>query len=740
MQLPHSMIRARSLPCLLLLALCAAADSAHGQIILDTTSSGYRAWVTDVDGSHPEGMDLTYDFIDRGRLTGYRFDHYKALSIDLLTGATNELFRFVDTVNILAVDEPAGIAFTDRASIGNSNIELIRHDFGPGGHQVTVLLTTRDLIAIVLNPGSQTVYLLNNDDLGRSELWRVNYDGTGLTRLAVYGSTWVWENDLKFVPENQKLFIADVGASRPAMLNLDGTVAVSADFTIPYPYKIARADYDPHQETVYWLQHPNGSRTYGEVYRRAMVGDAAPELLVTNTINDQHHGTRLFLLPDYDNDSLGSWREAEWGTSDADLDSDDDGLSDSVEINESREHRWVSALSGAETHFYTVSLSTNWIDAAAEARALGGYLYSIGDSMENTSVIDAIYSIQRYTQQYGPKLIGLSRSSSNAPWLWDSGEDVSYWHNGTPASQDRYAFVDIVNGSQNYEWYFKSSDTGLAILECPWQPILSPVNPDSDGDGIQDGTERGVTSGILGSPGSGILGTDLRIFVPDSDPLTTTSPLDADSDEDGLIDGYEDRNGSGSVDLGELDPLAIDTDLDLLQDGTESSVVVPHAATSRRLFQPDVDPATSTNPLERDTDGGGLWDGYEDLNSDGAFVFWEFDPLSAGDDRFLMTSPGLFRGQTSLLTLSGFRAGSDLTVAASGRGLGTTNPIPGLILDILPPFRLTQTSRWYSTTATIPMYVAAGVPAGTSVWLQAVERISSLSAYRTSIVVAETVH
>jgi hypothetical protein len=75
-----------------------------------------------------------------------------------------------------------------------------------------------------------------------------------------------------------------------------------------------------------------------------------------------------------------------------------------------------------------------------------------------------------------------------------------------------------------------------------------PNNPDTDGDGIQDGTELGYTLDDIGPD------TDTNIFQPDLDPLTTTDPLLRDSDGDGYSDGDEDKNHNGKVDAGESNP------------------------------------------------------------------------------------------------------------------------------------------------------------------------------------------
>lgn len=80
-------------------------------------------------------------------------------------------------------------------------------------------------------------------------------------------------------------------------------------------------------------------------------------------------------------------------------------------------------------------------------------------------------------------------------------------------------------------------------------------NADSDGDGVQDGTELGLTEGVPDPDGNGpLLGTDAGFFIADTDPTTTTDPNNADSDGDGASDGEEDLNGNGKVDPGETDP------------------------------------------------------------------------------------------------------------------------------------------------------------------------------------------
>ena len=95
-----------------------------------------------------------------------------------------------------------------------------------------------------------------------------------------------------------------------------------------------------------------------------------------------------------------------------------------------------------------------------------------------------------------------------------------------------------------------------------------PCSPDTDGDGIQDGTELGLTLASIGPD------TDTSLFIPDMDPDSTTNPLAIDTDYDGLTDGEEDTNFNGRLDGldGEHDPEFYDS---YLYDGFTSPFLDP---------------------------------------------------------------------------------------------------------------------------------------------------------------------
>ena len=155
---------------------------------------------------------------------------------------------------------------------------------------------------------------------------------------------------------------------------------------------------------------------------------------------------------------------------------------------------------------------------------------------------------------------------------------------------------------------FDGDGDGLSNVE---EDLLGtdPEDPDSDDDGLLDGTE--VRGGNPADP---------------SDPRNSiTDPLDPDTDGDRLCDGSrtvagvctggEDVDDDGLRDVRETDPLDADTDDDGLSDGVEvldGSYPGPLDADAGRL-------GSQTDPLDADSDGDGLSDGAEDGDRDGTF-------------------------------------------------------------------------------------------------------------------------
>jgi hypothetical protein len=186
----------------------------------------------------------------------------------------------------------------------------------------------------------------------------------------------------------------------------------------------------------------------------------------------------------------------------------------------------------------------------------------------------------------------------------------------------------------------------------------NPTNPDSDIDGLPDGWEMQNGFNPLST-----IGADGATGNPDADGLTNiqeyaahTNPNNADSDSDGLPDGWEvqyvlnplsgvgDNGATGDPDhdgltniqeyVAHTNPKNADTDGDTLPDGWEAQYSLnplSTTGTNGASGDPDHDGLTNaleyaahTNPINPDSDGDTLPDGWE--------VHYGLNPLSAAGD------------------------------------------------------------------------------------------------------------
>ncbi|WP_395806648.1 adventurous gliding motility lipoprotein CglD [Archangium minus] len=187
-----------------------------------------------------------------------------------------------------------------------------------------------------------------------------------------------------------------------------------------------------------------------------------------------------------------------------------------------------------------------------------------------------------------------------------------------------------------------------------------PGLADTDKDGLPDGLEAGVTAAVTGTTCT---------ITPDASTAVNTSPVNPDSDGDGLLDGAEDTNKNGKVDDDETHPLLVDTDCDGLRDGPTSGDVKGEdqngngireatetdprrfdtdgdgisdgvesgvtqnldTANCAAIFRPDINPGSTTDPTNPDSDGDGVSDGAEDNNQNGGVDSGELDPNNNSD-------------------------------------------------------------------------------------------------------------
>lgn len=478
-----------------------------------------------------------------------------------------------------------------------------------------------------------------------------------------------------------------------------------------------------------WLEVWQGDQTCGVTWSEHMWYSAR--------INN---GPALFELEfdpylDSDIDGLPDLMEQLLGTDVLDQDTDDDGLSDGEET--APPDQGLTWFFNSQTdHFYALVFDKSLYEAEAIANSYGGHVVTVNDLAESTWIGSTFSSfigggphivLGYYQDRDDPNY-----SEPDGGWKWISGESPAFtaWQPGEPnnlgGNQDRANMV-VAQGLESWDDGGVPSDTGTYALEAPFNsiaPVTDPLAWDTDGDGLSDGLEMGLDSIYWDGHGiPGVSGTDPGVFVPDSDPLTTTDPLDIDSDEDGLADGDEDLDGDGAVSAGETDALQADSDGDLLPDGLELGLTVGTPDTDPNIFAPDADPLTTTDPLLADTDGGGQNDGDEDFDHDGAFNYVEFDPNNPADDRFDLQVGSLIPGQQALFTLTDHRAGSTVAVVYSLSGLGSTSTPFGFEMELAAPLTAFPSQVVFTSSSTQLVDVPISAPIGLDVWLQAVERL-----------------
>jgi uncharacterized repeat protein (TIGR01451 family)/MYXO-CTERM domain-containing protein len=154
-------------------------------------------------------------------------------------------------------------------------------------------------------------------------------------------------------------------------------------------------------------------------------------------------------------------------------------------------------------------------------------------------------------------------------------------------------------------------------------------------DGVDNDCDGTVDNGCTDSDNDGL---------PDeAETQIGTNPNDADSDDDGVPDGQETNPGADSDGDGLPNALDSDSDNDGLFDGTElgRNCSGPGTDVNENQCIPDADMGmTTTDPLNPDTDNGGVPDGSEDSNKNGQIDAGEPDPNNPADDSAIVDTDG----------------------------------------------------------------------------------------------------
>lgn len=215
--------------------------------------------------------------------------------------------------------------------------------------------------------------------------------------------------------------------------------------------------------------------------------------------------------------------------------------------------------------------------------------------------------------------------ASSARYLWQVAN-----LGDTPLSNVVISAAHTVSTPPAFDFGLNNWDRDGATLVEEWQQYTSPRLPDTDYDRLIDGHSVTVdTNDFRYSSGSWasfayVATGDLKTFVGET--TAGTDPNNPDTDDDGVYDGDEVKQG--------INPLNPDTDGDGLIDGQSINVTtndsryygwqhLPHKDSYHtRMYKGET--TAGTDPLDPDTDGDGLPDGWE--------YWYELDPRDPDGD------------------------------------------------------------------------------------------------------------
>jgi hypothetical protein len=346
---------------------------------------------------------------------------------------------------------------------------------------------------------------------------------------------------------------------------------------------------------------------------------------------------------DFDNDGLSDRREIEEGTDIANSDTDSDGLTDGQEVfitltnpgladsdNDGIDDGAIDSDGDGLSNSIELNQTGTDINAANNDRnddfdndGLSNFI-EITQTLTNPSLEDTDsngimdgdedFDQDGLTnlQELNDTLTSLTNSDTNGNDTSDGDEDtdgdglsdsLELNHINPNAEAPFYDFnvpntdlaaesVDDQKNDGDEDFDGDGLSNRIEVVETKTNPWLA----DTDGDGINDGAEDRDSDGLTDSQELNTTGTDFE---------------KSDTDDNGTNDGDEDSDGDGLKDSQELQfgitsYLNLDTDLDGLSDYDEVKTY-------------------GTNPLLKDTDGDGIEDNDE-------ISLYESDPTSADAD------------------------------------------------------------------------------------------------------------
>jgi len=310
---------------------------------------------------------------------------------------------------------------------------------------------------------------------------------------------------------------------------------------------------------------------------------------------------------DTDGDGRSDWQEVTGGgpipTDPFDPDTDDDGLLDSAEVFGTNPTNPVVADTDG--------------DGLCDGGARTPYMLSLDPTVTVCSLCKSSSTSIESPGGIGdhPNPLGIGEDE-NGNGTWDAGEtDPNQYDTDGDAIADG---IERLSFSTSRQSLIPTQDLlGRPITILYPEPnnvkaacgCLDPLNPDSDGDGLNDGVEDLNHDGNWDFAKSDFDYDVMPLIGPPQPDPEETNPCDSDTDGDGLSD-LEEReqfNPMSAYPFNPTNPLDHDTDNDWLTDGFEVNYVCAPCTFS--TLDNDGDGLIDEDPVDGiDNDGDGLID------------------------------------------------------------------------------------------------------------------------------------
>ena len=362
-----------------------------------------------------------------------------------------------------------------------------------------------------------------------------------------------------------------------------------------------------------------------------------------------------------------------------DTDSDNDGLSDWEENCDQCLSVYDDSADSYETNPLNADTDGDWLyDGAEPARQSDADNDGITNGHDNDSNNDnktdynqtfvifrtnAVWSASTRTHDYPQNGVWVAVDTNVSIWHhseenedhnlsleWDNaGYIYDGYSNDKP---DDIYFVNVSKKLQNGDYKERRNvttperflvyhnDSGFIVIEVPVSSsdfIYYIFEHTGNEPGSYDSTQKSVGSFVYTHSES----YDYRPCLSDDSDMdglaNSIDPVDddADIDDDGVVDGMEILWDIDSDDDGFPNYLDPDSDDDGITDGTEMGYTIPVTycseadgtdvdatfnGSSRKNWTADSAPSSHTNPVREDTDGDGLYDGWDDHDHNGIFT------------------------------------------------------------------------------------------------------------------------